>query len=48
VALLNAGAAIVVSGKAKDLKEGVAIATKALDSGEADARLEKLIAVSNG
>jgi anthranilate phosphoribosyltransferase len=48
VALLNAAAAIIVSGKAKDLKEGVAIATNALDGGEADARLEKLISVSNG
>ena len=33
VALLNAAAAIVVAGKAKDLKEGVAIAAKSLDSG---------------
>ena len=48
VALLNAAAAIVVSGKAKDLKDGLALATKALDSGEADARLEKLVTVSNG
>ena len=47
VALLNAAAAIVVAGKAKDLKEGVAIATKSVDSAEAEGRLDRLIAVSN-
>jgi anthranilate phosphoribosyltransferase len=47
VALLNAAAAIVVAGKAKDLKEGIAIATKSLDSAEAEARLDRLIAISN-
>jgi len=39
VAILNAAAAILVSGKAKDLKEGVAIATKSVDSAEAEGRL---------
>ena len=48
VALLNAAAAIVVAGKAKDLKEGVAVATKSVDSAEAEGRLDRLIAVSNG
>jgi anthranilate phosphoribosyltransferase len=48
VALLNAAAAIVVAGKAKDLKEGVALATKSVDSAEAEGRLDRLIAVSNG
>src|SRR5437667_9708795 len=47
VAILNAAAAIVVSGKAKDLKEGVAIATKSVDSAEAEGRLDRLIAISN-
>ena len=47
VAILNAAAAIVVAGKAKDLKEGVAIATKSLDSAEAEGRLDRLIAISN-
>ncbi len=47
VALLNAAAAIVVAGKAKDLKEGVAVATKSLDSSEAEGRLDRLIAISN-
>src|SRR5437899_5236618 len=47
VAILNAAAGIVVSGKAKDLKDGVAIATKSVDSAEAEGRLDRLIAVSN-
>jgi len=48
VALLNAAAALIVAGKAKDLKEGVAIGTKTLDSGAAAAKLKQLVAVSNG
>lgn len=48
VALINAAAALVVAGRAKDLKEGVAIGAKSLDSGAAGARLKHLIAVSNG
>lgn len=47
VALINAAAALVVAGRAKDLKEGVAIGAKSLDSGAANARLKHLIAVSN-
>jgi len=47
VALMNAGAALVVAGKAKNIREGVALGAKALDGGAANARLEKLIAVSN-
>jgi len=47
VALLNAAAALIVAGRAKDLKEGVAIGAKALDSGAATERLKQLIAVSN-
>jgi anthranilate phosphoribosyltransferase len=46
VALLNAGAALVVAGRAKDLKEGVALGVKALDSGAAAAKLAQLVAVS--
>ena len=41
VALLNAAAAIVVAGKAKDLKEGVAIAAKSVDRREAEGRLDR-------
>jgi anthranilate phosphoribosyltransferase len=47
IAILNAAAALIVAGKAKDLKEGAAIAAKSLDSGEAEGRLDRLIAVSN-
>lgn len=47
VALLNAAAAFVVAGKAGDLKEGVALGAKSLDSGAALDRLKRLVAVSN-
>lgn len=48
VALLNAAAALMVAGRAKTLKEGVAIGRDSLDSGAAADRLKQLIAVSNG
>jgi anthranilate phosphoribosyltransferase len=48
VALLNAAAALIVAGRARDLKEGVALGTKSLDSGAAAARLKHLVAISNG
>src|SRR6201996_8121405 len=47
VALLNAAAALVVAGRAKELKEGMSLGAKSLDSGAAAARLKQLIAVSN-
>jgi anthranilate phosphoribosyltransferase len=47
VALFNAAAALVVSGKAKDLQGGMELAVKSLDSGEAEGRLDRLIVVSN-
>jgi anthranilate phosphoribosyltransferase len=47
IALLNAAAALVVAGRAKDLKEGVAVAEKSVESGEAEGRLGRLVAVSN-
>ena len=47
VALLNAAAAFIVAGKAKDLKEGVALGVKSLDSGAAMEKLKRLVAVSN-
>ena len=47
ITVLNAAAALIVAGKAKDLKEGAALAAKAIDSGEAEGRLDRLIAVSN-
>ncbi|HEX4410586.1 MAG TPA: anthranilate phosphoribosyltransferase [Xanthobacteraceae bacterium] len=47
VAIFNAAAALVVSGKAKNLKDGVELAAHSIDSGEAEGRLERLIVVSN-
>ena len=47
VAMLNAAAALVVAGKAEDLKEGASLAVRAIDSGEAEGKLDRLIAVSN-
>jgi anthranilate phosphoribosyltransferase len=47
VALFNAAAALVVAGKAKNLKAGVDLAADSLDSGEAQGRLDRLIVVSN-
>jgi anthranilate phosphoribosyltransferase len=48
VALMNAAAGLIVAGRAEDLKQGFALAAKSLDSGEAEGRLDRLIAVSNG
>ncbi|MBH5398047.1 anthranilate phosphoribosyltransferase [Bradyrhizobium sp. CNPSo 4010] len=47
VALFNAAAALVVAGRAKDLKEGVAIGVRSIDSGAANAKLKHLVKVSN-
>jgi anthranilate phosphoribosyltransferase len=47
VAVLNAAAALLVAGRAADLREGVALAQKSIDSGAAEGCLERLIAVSN-
>lgn len=47
VSLINAAAALVVAGKAKDIKDGVGVAAKSVDSGEAEGRLQRLIKVSN-
>jgi anthranilate phosphoribosyltransferase len=38
---------LVVAGKAKDLKDGAGLARKSIDSGEAEGKLDRLIAVSN-
>jgi anthranilate phosphoribosyltransferase len=43
IVLLNAGAALMVAGRAKDVKEGVRLAAQSLDSGAAKAKLEALI-----
>jgi anthranilate phosphoribosyltransferase len=46
IVLLNTAAALVVAGKAATLPDGVALAAYAIDSGQAAAALDKLIAVS--
>jgi anthranilate phosphoribosyltransferase len=47
VAVFNAAAALVVAGRAKTLKDGVSLARRSLESGEAEGRLDRLILVSN-
>jgi anthranilate phosphoribosyltransferase len=47
VVLINAAAALVVAGKAADLREGVEHAKTSIASGAASAALDKLIAASN-
>lgn len=47
IVLLNAGAALMVSGRAKDVKEGVNLAAQALDSGAAGQKLDQLITASH-
>lgn len=47
IVLLNTAAALIVSGKAKDLENGAARAAEAIDSGRARQHLDTLIRVSN-
>jgi anthranilate phosphoribosyltransferase len=47
IVVLNAGAAMLVGGKATDLKDGIAKAQSAIDSGAATLALDKLVAVTN-
>ena len=46
VVVLNAAAALVAGGKARDLKQGLVLSTESIDSGRAHAALEGLIAKS--
>ena len=47
IVLLNAAAALMVSGRASDLKQGVVAAAESIDSGKALAKLERLIDFTN-
>jgi len=47
VVVLNAGAGLVIAGRAADIAEGVALAKASIDQGAAAERLERLVAVSN-
>jgi anthranilate phosphoribosyltransferase len=48
IVLLNSAAALIVGGKAEDLKEGVKLAAQSIDSGRARGVLERLVALTNG
>ncbi len=47
IVLFNAAGALIVAGKAKDLKDGVAQAAKAVDSGKARDVLARWVAITN-
>ena len=47
IVLFNASAALLVAGKVKTLREGVALAADAIDSGRAFGALEALVALTN-
>jgi anthranilate phosphoribosyltransferase len=47
ISLCNAAAALVVADRAADIAEGMQLAARSLDSGEAAAALDRLVAVSN-
>ena len=47
IVLYNAGAALVVAGKAGDHRAGIAMAAAAIDSGAARAKLESLVRITN-
>jgi len=48
IAVLNAGAALVIADRAKTLADGAALAARAIDSGAARAKLDALIKITNG
>jgi anthranilate phosphoribosyltransferase len=48
IAKLNAAAALIVAGRAENLKDGVSQASASIKSGAAQAALDKLVSVSNG
>jgi anthranilate phosphoribosyltransferase len=48
IVVLNAAAALIVAGRANDLREGAAMASESIDSGNARRALEALVEVSNG
>lgn len=47
IVLLNAAAALVIAEKARNLKQGVALATEAIDTGAAQLSLRKLVEITN-
>ncbi|HXP30570.1 MAG TPA: anthranilate phosphoribosyltransferase [Stellaceae bacterium] len=47
IVLFNSAAALIVAGKARDLREGVARAAASIDSGKARTALDRLVAITN-
>ena len=47
IVCLNAGAALVVSGKARDVRDGATQAAASIDNGKAKAALQRLVAITN-
>jgi len=47
IVLVNASAALVAAGRARDFRDGMALAAQSIDSGAAREKLERLIAFSN-
>jgi len=47
IAILNSAAALIVAGKAGNLRDGAALAAQSIDEGRARAALARLVAVSN-
>jgi anthranilate phosphoribosyltransferase len=47
IVLLNAAATLIVVGKAQDLAEGVALAARSIDEGQAKAALDRMVAITN-
>jgi anthranilate phosphoribosyltransferase len=45
--VLGAAGALVVAGRARDLREGAATAAEAVDRGAAGRALERLVAITN-
>jgi anthranilate phosphoribosyltransferase len=48
IVLFNAGAAIYIGGKARDLKEGIGLAARSIDTGAALEKLHALIRATQG
>jgi anthranilate phosphoribosyltransferase len=46
IVLMNAAAALVVGGRARDLKEGVELAARSIDAGTARGKLERLVSLT--
>ena len=48
IVLLNSAAALLIADRARDLKDGIAMAAEAIDTGAAKATLARLVAITNG